>query len=58
MGGGDEYEIWFTMPEAALPDELPDPVTAIGRITGLGELVCLDEGVVVPFDSSGYRHFR
>jgi thiamine-monophosphate kinase len=58
MGGGDDYEICFTMPEAALPDELPDPVTAIGRITGLGELVCLDEGVVVPFDSSGYRHFR
>jgi thiamine-monophosphate kinase len=58
LGGGDDYEICFTMPEAELPDELPDPVTAIGRITGSGELVCLDDGVIVPFDSSGYRHFR
>ena len=58
LGGGDDYEICFKMPEAELPDELPDPVTAIGRITGSGELVCLDDGVIVPFDSSGYPHFR
>jgi thiamine-monophosphate kinase len=58
MGGGDDYEICFTMPEAALPENLTDPVTAVGRITGSGELICIDRGVVVPYDSSGYRHFR
>ncbi len=58
MGGGDDYEICFTLPEAELPGDLPTAVTAIGRITSSGEVVCLDEGVVVPFESSGYRHFR
>ena len=58
LAGGDDYEICFTMPETRLPEDLPDPVTAIGRITGSDELVCLDGDVVVPFDCSGYRHFR
>jgi thiamine-monophosphate kinase len=58
MDGGDDYELCFTMPEAALPEGVSDDVTAVGRITGSRELVCLDEGVVVPFDSSGYRHFK
>jgi thiamine-monophosphate kinase len=57
MGGGDDYEICFTMPENQLPDDLPAPVTAVGRITASGEVICLDQGVVVPFESSGYRHF-
>ena len=58
MAGGDDYELCFTMPEASRPADLPAAVTAIGRISRSGEVVCLDEGVVVPFESGGYRHFR
>ena len=58
MGGGDDYEICFTMANADLPEDLPTAVTAIGRITAAGGLICLDEGHVVSFESSGYRHFR
>jgi len=58
LGGGDDYELCFTMPELKLPAELPCEITAIGRVTDSGQLVCLDRGVVVPFDDSGYRHFR
>lgn len=58
MGGGDDYEICFAMPSADLPHDLPVPVTAVGRITPSGGVVCLDEGIVVPFDAGGYRHFR
>lgn len=58
LGGGDDYELCFTMPEPDLPLDLRCAVTAVGRVTSSGELVCLDDGVVVPFDDSGYRHFR
>lgn len=58
LGGGDDYELCFTMPESELPSEFPCPVTTIGRVTDSGQLVCLAQGVVVPFDDSGYRHFR
>jgi thiamine-monophosphate kinase len=58
MGGGDDYELCFTMSDSELPADLPCDVTAIGRVTGSGQLVCLDRGSVVPFDDSGYRHFR
>ena len=58
MGGGDDYELCFTMPASELPDALATEVTAIGRITGQAGLVCRDRGTVVPFDDTGYRHFR
>lgn len=58
LGGGDDYELCFTMPASDLPSDLPCEISAIGRITDSGRLVCLDQGVVVPFDDSGYRHFR
>ena len=58
MGGGDDYELCFTLPAAKLPDDLDDAVTPIGRITAGDALVCLDNGKVVPFDSAGYRHFQ
>lgn len=58
LGGGDDYELCFTLSESELPPELPCEATAIGRVTGSGRLVCLQHGSVVPFDDSGYRHFR
>jgi thiamine-monophosphate kinase len=58
LGGGDDYELCFTMPESKLPAELPCDITAIGRVTDSGRLVCMERGAVVPFDDSGYRHFR
>jgi thiamine-monophosphate kinase len=57
MGGGDDYELCFTVPEPLLPDGIASAVTAIGRITAETGLVCRDGESVVPFDDTGYRHF-
>jgi len=58
MAGGDDYELCFTLPEDRLPRGLAADVTAIGHVTAGDRLVCRRDGVVVPFDDSGYRHFR
>jgi len=59
LGGGDDYELCFAMPETDLPEgQFRSRVTAIGRITHGNALECRDGGVVVPFDDSGYRHFQ
>ena len=58
MGGGDDYELCFTMPESLLPQEIGAQVTAIGRITAENGLACRDGDAVVPFDATGYRHFQ
>jgi thiamine-monophosphate kinase len=57
MGGGDDYELCFTLPEAKLPAEILPEVTAIGRVRAKPGLVCRDGDLVVPFDDTGYRHF-
>lgn len=56
LNGGDDYELCFT----AEPDvvEGVDDVTPIGRITGEPRLTCRQNGVVVEWDDSGYRHFQ
>ena len=55
LTGGDDYELCFT----AMPADVDgmDDVTEIGRVTAGGGLVCREQGVVVDFDDSGYRHF-
>jgi thiamine-monophosphate kinase len=58
MGGGDDYELCFTLPESELPAEVSAAVTPIGRVTRGPGLVCRDGNTVVPFDDAGYRHFR
>ncbi len=58
LSGGDDYELCFTATHDGLPDAGDVRVTAIGRVTDSQQVVCLDEGVVVPFDDSGYRHFQ
>lgn len=57
LGGGDDYELCFTMPASTLPAGIAAEVTAIGRITAATGLVCRDGDSVVPFDDTGYRHF-
>jgi thiamine monophosphate kinase len=57
MGGGDDYELCFTLPESLLPADIASEVTAIGRITAETGLVCRDGDSVVPVDDTGYRHF-
>ena len=57
LGGGDDYELCFTMPDSLLPAEIAADVTAIGRITANAGLVCRDGDEVVPVDDTGYRHF-
>ena len=58
MGGGDDYELCFTLPAAELPAEIAAEVTSIGRITREPGLVCRDGDSVVPADDAGYRHFQ
>ena len=58
MGGGDDYELCFTMPGSLLPAGVAPDVTAIGRVTAEAGLVCRDGDSVVSFDDAGYRHFR
>ena len=55
LTGGDDYELCFT----AQPDAVNgiDDVTAIGRIIDGVGLTCRNDGVVVEYDDSGYRHF-
>jgi len=57
MGGGDDYELCFTLPAAMLPRAIAADVTAIGRISAEPGLLCRDGDTVVPFDDTGYRHF-
>jgi thiamine-monophosphate kinase len=57
MGGGDDYELCFTLPETELPAAIAGEVTAIGRITSEPGLVCRDGDSVVDVDDAGYRHF-
>ena len=57
MGGGDDYELCFTLPETELPAAIAGEVTAIGRVTSEPGLVCRDGDSVVDVDDAGYRHF-
>ena len=56
LTGGDDYELCFT----ADPDRVKDiaGVTAIGVVTGGQDLVCMQDGNIVDYDDSGYRHFQ
>jgi thiamine-monophosphate kinase len=70
LTGGDDYEILFTAPPAAL-DELTElsqildvPITAVGRMQSSSiakqtEITILDgSGKLLTFDRSGWTHFR
>ena len=57
MGGGDDYELCFTLPESKLPAQISTEVTPIGRIRREPGLSCRDGDAVVPCADTGYRHF-
>ena len=58
LSGGDDYELCFTSSEE-LPGELDGvALTAIGKVTKEAEIVCYENGRVVPFEDSGYLHFQ
>jgi thiamine-monophosphate kinase len=56
LNGGDDYELCFT----ARPDRVEGiaDITAIGKVTGEPGLTCRENGVIVDWDDSGYRHFQ
>jgi thiamine-monophosphate kinase len=55
LTGGDDYELGFTAPAAAVSGI--EDITAIGTIVAGDQLVCRHDGKVVEVDESGYRHF-
>ena len=56
LTGGDDYELCFT----ARPDVVEGiaDITAVGKVTGEPGLTCRQNGVIVEWDDSGYRHFQ
>lgn len=56
LTGGDDYELCFTAPAAAVAD-VPD-ITAIGTVIESNSLEFFLQGDVVEVSDSGYRHFR
>ncbi len=55
LTGGDDYELCFTAPAAAVAGV--KGITAIGTVTENRDLVCRDAGEIVDVDDRGYRHF-
>jgi len=55
LSGGDDYELCFTAPAAAVAEL--DGITAIGTVTSAAGLVCKRDGEDIAVDVSGYRHF-
>ena len=65
LGGGDDYELCFTLPESRLPEaillgsSLGIPIQPIGRVTeGRGVVVLQVNDEPYESKSSGYKHFR
>lgn len=66
LGGGDDYELLFTAPQArrgailTLAAEIGLPLTRIGRTVAGAPLVSVldDAGRPVPVGAGGYDHFR
>ncbi len=63
-GGGDDYELCFTLPEDRQEEldkiarESGSPLTIIGKINSSGVLVCrMADGTVYKPRASGYNHF-
>ncbi len=63
LGGGEDYELLFTVPEARQEDltvlirngELA--ATVIGRVTPGPGMMLMRDGTTVPLSPSGYEHF-
>ena len=58
LSGGDDYELCFTASGPVDAEIEGVPITAIGRVTGTPGIVVTENGKVVPYEDSGYVHFR
>jgi thiamine-monophosphate kinase len=64
VGGGDDYELAFTLPAEQIPElptltaDLKFPVTPIGRIVAgkPGDVTVFADGTLFPVAESGFRH--
>lgn len=63
LGGGDDYELCFTAPEARVAEVMQRAadtgvaVTRIGTVQADPELRCTDGGSPATYRNEGYRHF-
>ena len=57
LSGGDDYELCFTAPAAALPPEVAAHATAIGTVVSGSDILCRAGADIVAFADTGYRHF-
>jgi len=58
LSGGDDYELCFTVaPDRTLP-VTDTPVTRVGTVVAGKQLTCRQDGVLVPYEDSGYLHFQ
>jgi thiamine-monophosphate kinase len=63
LGGGDDYELCFTIPDARLEEARallaaqPTPTRCIGRLRSGSDLVLQRAGTVMQFSHAGYDHF-
>ncbi len=63
LGGGDDYELCFTIPPAQVPalavaaDNVKCPVTCIGKLDANGGITVSEYGKRRDFDARGFDHF-
>jgi thiamine-monophosphate kinase len=63
LGGGDDYELCFTVPDARLAEAQallaaqPTPTRCIGRLRSGSDLVLQRSGTVMEFSHPGFDHF-
>lgn len=58
LSGGDDYELCFTVaPDSVLP-VTDTQFTRIGTVVAGEQLTCRQHGELVPYEDSGYLHFR
>lgn len=58
LSGGDDYELCFTASSEADFSASTTPVSRIGAVVAGDSLDCWEDGQLVPFSDSGYRHFE
>jgi thiamine-monophosphate kinase len=58
LSGGDDYELCFTVAPGTTLPATDTPVTRIGTVVAGTQLSCRLDGVLVPYEDSGYLHFQ
>jgi thiamine-monophosphate kinase len=60
LGGGDDYELCFTAPPAAIDVSVSlagVPIARIGEVNATPGLFCTQDGNPINYHDKGYRHF-